>query len=97
MSPECRSKEIVGVLRVDSMERQKEITDARRSAEAMSVEKRRHWAKLLYDSGNRFRVRKAWFLYASGMLDDDAGEPEPWVAQLFIDLEVLQPRDGGTK
>jgi hypothetical protein len=90
-------KEIVGVLRVDSMERQKEITDARRSAEAMSVEKRRHWAKQLYDSGNRFRVRKAWFLYASGMLDAETGEMEPWVTQLFADLEALQPRDGGSK
>ena len=90
-------KDTVGLLRLDSMERQEEIIKCRRLATVLSVAKRRHWAKQMFDSGNRFRVRKAWFLYASGMLDDDAGEPEPWVAQLFIDLEALQPRDGGTK
>jgi hypothetical protein len=90
-------KEIIGRLDVPSMERQQEIIECRRKAEEMPVEKRRHWAKQLYDSGSRYRVRKAWYLYASGMLDDDAGEPGPWVTQFFAELEALQPRDGGTK
>ncbi len=89
-------KDIVGRLDVPSMERQQEIIECRRKAEEMPVEKRQHWAKQLYDSGSRYRVRKAWYLYASGMLDDE-GEVEPWVTQLFADLEALQPRDGGTK
>jgi hypothetical protein len=90
-------KETVGTLRVDSMERQDEIIKCRRAATPMSMEKRRHWAKQLYDSGNRFRVRTAWYMWASGMLDDDTVEMEPWVTQLFTDLEALKPRDGETK
>ena len=90
-------KDTVGLLRLDSMERQEEIIKCRRLATVLSVAKRRHWAKQMFDSGNRFRVRKAWYMYASGMLDDDAGEPGPWVTQFFAELEALQPRDGGTK
>ena len=90
-------KDTVGTLRVDSMERQEEIQKCRRAAIPMPMEKRRHWAKQMFATGNYFKVRKAWFLYASGMLDDDTGEPEPWVTQLFADLEALKSRDGETK
>jgi len=90
-------KDAVGMLRLDSMEQQEEIKKCRRAATVMSMGKRRHWAKQMFDTGNYYKVRKAWFLYASGMLDDDAGEPEPWVTQLFADLEALKSRDGESK
>jgi hypothetical protein len=88
--------EMVGRLDVPSMERQKEITSCRVHANTLNIAERRTWAKELYASANRWKVRKAWYLYASGMLDD-SGETEPWVTQLFADLEALAPRDGETK
>jgi hypothetical protein len=90
-------KDIIGPLHVPSMERQKEIISCRSVAETKTFAERRTWAKELFDTGNRWKVRKAWYMYASGMLDDDGGEAEPWVTQLFSDLESLQPRDGETK
>jgi hypothetical protein len=90
-------RDIVGRLDVPSMEQQQDIMKCRSKADTMSIAERRTWAKELFDSGTRYPVRKAWFMYASGMLDDDGGEAEPWVAQLFAGLEALQPRDGETK
>ena len=89
-------KDIAGVLDVASMESQQDIMRCSAKAVEMSIAERRTWAKTLYDSASRYPVRKAWYLYASGMLDD-GGEAEPWVTQLFADLEALQPRDGETK
>jgi hypothetical protein len=89
-------KEIVGRLDFLSMEKQQEIISYRAAAETKTVAERRECAKKFFDSENRWKIRKAWYLYASGMLDDDA-EAQPWEAQLFADLEALQPREEGTE
>jgi hypothetical protein len=91
-------KDTVGILRVDSMERQEAMKKCRRVATPMTVETRRHWAQQMFDTGSYLKVRKAWFLYATGMLDgDDEPEPEPGVTKLFAALEALKSRDGETK
>ena len=73
------------------MAQQKAIVECAERAATMSIAERRTWAKELNDSDERYQMRKAWFLWATGMLDDD-DEPEPRVVQLFADLEALEPR-----
>ena len=81
-------KDIVGRLDVPSMEQQSDMTKCRDKAATTSIAERRTFAKECYDSCKRHPLRKAWFLYATGMLDDE-DEPEPWVTQLFADLKAL--------
>jgi DNA-binding transcriptional ArsR family regulator len=89
-------KDIVGRLDMPSMEKQQDIAACRVHANTLNIGERRTWAKELFDSGSRGKVRRAWYMWAAGMLDDD-DEAQSWVTQLFADLEALQPRDGETK
>jgi len=98
-----KPKDIVGKLDVEVMHKQADIIRFRQQLfdrYKTVVDKRQH-AKELFDSGNKWKIRQAWYAWATGGLDDDSGGDDgriddvvdgtmPWDFDLFQKLDDLQ-------
>lgn len=96
------ARKISGLLDVDVMCEQKDIQ--RRTLQCNALDygiDRRKYARELYESGNKWKIRAAWYLYATGLLMDsvdDGREDEviedfetwPWDLKLLQHLDDLK-------